>query len=156
MFETFGQHTYMDITLSLFVYQRASSYLMNKSLSFAISVFVLYLAGKANMLGWNGFYWGWYSPIWQKSPTKGQNSFRAIELNRPFGFEIDLLNLQCRIPIIDSDRSSFSEWPFCFDIMKFWHDSEVLRGKTRLPVMAVMLSQIQKNRKKNIPNLTCL
>ena len=41
----------MDITLSLFVYQRASSYLMNKSLSFAISVFVLYLAGKANMLG---------------------------------------------------------------------------------------------------------
>ena len=40
----------MDITLSLFVCQRASSYLMNKSLSFAISVFVLYLAGKANML----------------------------------------------------------------------------------------------------------
>ena len=40
----------MDITLSFFVCQRASSYLMNKSLSFAISVFVLYLAGKARML----------------------------------------------------------------------------------------------------------
>ena len=50
VFETLRPHTYMDITLSLFVCQRASSYLMNKSLSFAISVFVLYLAGKANML----------------------------------------------------------------------------------------------------------
>lgn len=54
----------------------------------------------------------------ENGPTKGQNSFRAIELNRPFGFEIDLLNLQYRIPIIDSDHISFSEWPFCFDIMK--------------------------------------
>ena len=96
-----------------------------------------------------------------EGPTKGQNSFRAIELNRPFGAEADFLNLQCIIPIIDSDRIFLSEWPFCFDIIKFWHDSEVLRGKARLPVKAAMLSQIQtqkrqKNRKKNIPNLTCL
>ena len=96
-----------------------------------------------------------------EGPTKGQNSFRAIELNRPFGAEADFLNLQCIIPTIDSDRIFLSEWPFCFDIIKFWHDSEVLRGKARLPVKAAMLSQIQtqkrqKNRKKNIPNLTCL
>ena len=35
-------------------------------------------------------------PIFRNSPTRGQNSYRAKGLNRHFGAETALLNLQCK------------------------------------------------------------